>query len=444
MLKIVFIGVLEERIPKQANSLSRAYLVGRVEAHVSILKVSRQSKDAFAILILGSGGVDDKLANPAHSSYSSGREYTSLPVREFDHYVSTNRQTLWYLRFHKVSLGNVSDLSKYIFTGDPVNVLKGTGILFAAHSGSLPVGPTNCDLSAHGIILVGQKSGLNNPGIWTSDLFYLSLSTITGDTPAKAQMILTPGLSGNTFLPVFSLDGNSIAFLRTKDRTKVIGKTFVLLANVEERTAVLINPHNPSGEPWALSPESLQWSNDGSRIYMVAPDCGRRKVFKISRLSTPGRAVASCLSSEGSISGICSYSTSIHDNRLLVSKTTFIDSSQFCIVNDPSGIDRMISSSLEYNHFGLASAQVSEIWCPGAGNYKVHTWIIKPSFFENGLTYPVAFFVHGGGTGAWTDSWSMRWNPLVIAEQGYIVVLPNITGMFNVLFLSRLPLADFK
>jgi len=40
----------------------------------------------------------------------------------------------------------------------------------------------------------------------------------------------------------------------------------------------------------------------------------------------------------------------------------------------------------------------------------------------------LAYFIHGGPQGAWTDSWSTRWNPAIFAEQGYVVVAVNPTG----------------
>jgi len=54
--------------------------------------------------------------------------------------------------------------------------------------------------------------------------------------------------------------------------------------------------------------------------------------------------------------------------------------------------------------------------------------VYKPSNFEEGKKYPLALLIHGGPQGAWGDSWSTRWNPAVYAEQGYVVITPNITG----------------
>lgn len=36
--------------------------------------------------------------------------------------------------------------------------------------------------------------------------------------------------------------------------------------------------------------------------------------------------------------------------------------------------------------------------------------------------------LRNGPPSSWLNAWSTRWNPVVFAEQGYIVVLPDITG----------------
>jgi len=80
------------------------------------------------------------------------------------------------------------------------------------------------------------------------------------------------------------------------------------------------------------------------------------------------------------------------------------------------------------NLFGLSPSQVSSLWWKGAADHDVHAWMVKPSFFNPGHKYPLAYLIHGGPQGAWGDQWSTRWNPAVFAEQGYVVVCPNPTG----------------
>jgi dipeptidyl aminopeptidase/acylaminoacyl peptidase len=59
---------------------------------------------------------------------------------------------------------------------------------------------------------------------------------------------------------------------------------------------------------------------------------------------------------------------------------------------------------------------------------EMHMWILKPPGFDPAKKWPVVFLVHGGPQGAWEDTWSYRWNPLLWASQGYVVALPNPRG----------------
>ena len=58
----------------------------------------------------------------------------------------------------------------------------------------------------------------------------------------------------------------------------------------------------------------------------------------------------------------------------------------------------------------------------------VHGWIVRPSGYQAGRKYPVAFLIHGGPQGSWTDGWSYRWNPQVFAGHGYAVVMIDPHG----------------
>ncbi len=59
---------------------------------------------------------------------------------------------------------------------------------------------------------------------------------------------------------------------------------------------------------------------------------------------------------------------------------------------------------------------------------QVEGLIIKPNDFDPLKKYPVALLIHGGPQGAWSDSWSNRWNPQVWANAGFVVVEVNPRG----------------
>ena len=60
----------------------------------------------------------------------------------------------------------------------------------------------------------------------------------------------------------------------------------------------------------------------------------------------------------------------------------------------------------------------------GAEDAQVQGFLLKPPGFDPNKKYPLKFLIHGGPQGAWSDSWSYRWNPeLFAATGGYVVVV---------------------
>ena len=76
----------------------------------------------------------------------------------------------------------------------------------------------------------------------------------------------------------------------------------------------------------------------------------------------------------------------------------------------------------------LALQPVEPFWATGAGGTPVQGFIVKPPSFDPSRKYPVVFLIHGGPQGAWTDSWSYRWNPNMFAAPGCVVVAVNPRG----------------
>jgi dipeptidyl aminopeptidase/acylaminoacyl peptidase len=64
----------------------------------------------------------------------------------------------------------------------------------------------------------------------------------------------------------------------------------------------------------------------------------------------------------------------------------------------------------------------------GAGGTPVEGFLVRPPKFDETQKYPVKFLIHGGPQGAWGDAWSYRWNPELMAANGYVVVMVNPRG----------------
>ena len=64
----------------------------------------------------------------------------------------------------------------------------------------------------------------------------------------------------------------------------------------------------------------------------------------------------------------------------------------------------------------------------GAEGETVYGYVMKPAGYAEGEQYPVAFIIHGGPQGSFSEGWSYRWNPQTYAGAGYGVVFIDFHG----------------
>lgn len=349
---------------------------------------------------------------------------------------------MWYLRFEadvdRSQAGHRFNLSSKIS-----DILQDTGLEFVPYSGVVPIGPTNCDISSYGLVFSGrthEQSTYTHRNTWTSDLFFIPISQLQSlNEQARIQplKITIDGFTGCVSSPIISTNG-TVAFLKNEDKTKLTSKNHIFILQLPDDSdpkEILVHSGKETQDPWPLNPESMTWSNDKTKLLVSAADGGHQRAFEIAIQTsiTPEECHNVPVPLEighGSISSVHRYSCSATDNRLLVSMSGFGESSTFLIVDPSLKSSKVLSPQTECSDLGLHRGQISEIWFGGHGDYHVHSWIIKPSYFKDGERYPLALLVHGGPHSSWQDSWSTRWNPMVFAEQGYIVVSPDITGTF--------------
>jgi dipeptidyl aminopeptidase/acylaminoacyl peptidase len=76
----------------------------------------------------------------------------------------------------------------------------------------------------------------------------------------------------------------------------------------------------------------------------------------------------------------------------------------------------------------FAMGSTEDVWWEGADGAQVQGHLIKPPNFDPSKKYAAIVLIHGGPQGAWSDSWSYRWNPQPFAARGYVILMPNPRG----------------
>ena len=242
-------------------------------------------------------------------------------------------------------------------------------------------------------------------------IYYIPRSTYTGDLSGKLHLVDVPGSSGDSSYPVFSPNGESLAFLQTKDPENVYGGNCVVVADLLKHESKVVDVLGVEGRKKGaiLSAQSVFWNKSSTKIYTIAIENGRGLLFQLSSgISDVFRPFP--VTSDGTVTNISPCGPLHANDQLLVTSSSLIDSCVFTLVEPAAGKSRIISSSSKNGlKFGLSPSQISEFWFPGAADIKVHVLVVKPSNFDESKSYPLALFIHGGPMAAWTESWSTRW-----------------------------------
>ena len=226
-------------------------------------------------------------------------------------------------------------------------------------------------------------------------------------------VLLTDGMDGNDGSPIVSPDGETLAFVSMtragyeSDQTNLI---LMRLSDGEKRN--LTEGFDRSiGEP--------SFTPDGQDVIVTAGDVGTHPIFRISitdgdvtKLTTGFNATSPAIAGS---------------DIVFVERALNRPADLFSIPLD-GGEKRRLTDVNSDALKDIEMGAYEQFEFKGAKGDAVYGYAMKPAGFEEGKEYPVAFIIHGGPQGSYSEGWSYRWNPQVYAGAGYGVVFIDFHG----------------
>ena len=77
----------------------------------------------------------------------------------------------------------------------------------------------------------------------------------------------------------------------------------------------------------------------------------------------------------------------------------------------------------------LAKPTVERRWVKTTDGNDMLSWVILPPHFDPNKKYPTLLFCEGGPQSPVSQFWSYRWNFMIMAAHGYVIVAPNRHGL---------------
>ncbi|KAI5475438.1 serine-type peptidase [Pseudohyphozyma bogoriensis] len=357
---------------------------------------------------------------PEAPESDDGFEHVEWPDKETD-------QGRWRIVTDKVKSKDGEGEGASATTKKPVihSPLAGTPL-------ECPVGPFggsgDFDVSSEYLVFHAKDPHVNQAWHTRTNVYLVPLSP-KSDTAAKPKL-LSVGNQGASSSPVFSPDGKRIAWLEMREDGYEADKNRLVVYEVEEgkRWNAL--------EEWDRSPSEVTWSPSGDAVFLQAEDKGHVKVFTLplpvpSSSATYVETEPLALTHKHSVSSVSALSPT----QLLLTASSLTSPNQLSLLSVPSDPHEPakhtpLSSFTPSLHQTTYLDPGETFSFPGANGVEVYGWIHFPPGAKGGeeKKWPLAFLIHGGPQGAWTDSWSTRWNPNIFVSAGYITVAVNPTG----------------
>ena len=221
---------------------------------------------------------------------------------------------------------------------------------------------------------------------------------------------LTKANEATDTLPAASPDGKWLAYAAMARPGYEADRQVVMLRDVKSGKVKALTQN------WDRSVGSINWAPDSKSLYVTANEILDNPIFKIDLGGTVTR-----LTKDGHVSEV----RVLKDGGLLYAMDSLKSPSDLYI-RDAKGNVRQITNVNKDMAAAINDVNVQRFDFKGANGDQVWGMIIKPAGAKGKL--PVAFVVHGGPQGSFGDGWSFRWNPKVIANQGYAVVTIDFHG----------------
>jgi dipeptidyl aminopeptidase/acylaminoacyl peptidase len=232
-------------------------------------------------------------------------------------------------------------------------------------------------------------------------------------TGERGTLLAEPGVDFGG--PRISPDGKQVlAFREEHDSYERLGQVTVVLAAMSAR--------GPASYRDLLAgfdriPVEMAWAPDGRSVYFTADDNGRRPVF---RVGLDGAEPTRVTADDGAYDSLCPAP----DGSCLYALRAAIDAPpapvRIPLGAGPSQPEALPSPGGEVTLPG----RLTEVATTVADGTQVRGWLVLPDGASADNPAPLLLWVHGGPISSW-NSWSWRWNPWLMAAQGYAVLLPD-------------------
>lgn len=276
--------------------------------------------------------------------------------------------------------------------------------------------------------------GGDNDYIWDKDgknIYYVSkkkvgtayaLSTNTDIYKYNLQTKITENITesnkGYDTEPQLSPDGN-LSWLQMKRDGYEADKNDIIVLN-NKGIKINLTAH------WDGTVDSFKWSNDGKKIYFVAPIDGTKQLFEVEYSEKTSKATVKQLT-KGDFDVV--KIVGFNKNEVVLARQDMNHPTEIFSYDLKSKNWKKLTSVNDSFYKDLKISKIQRRYMTTTDGKQMLVWVVLPPDFDPNKKYPTLLYCQGGPQSQVSQFFSYRWNFQVMAAQGYIVVAPNRRGL---------------
>jgi len=235
------------------------------------------------------------------------------------------------------------------------------------------------------------------------------------DLEKKVSVDLTVDNYGYDLSPVFSHDGNKIAWISMERNGYESDKQRLFVMDLETKEPIYYT------KDFDQNADGIVWSDDDKYIYFISDWHATDEIYRLDLEQD---------SIEKLTEGIHNYrSIALAGDKIIATKQSMSQPTEIYNVDMQTGVDTNISQENTYLLDQLTMGNVEKRWVETTDNKQMLVWVIYPPHFDSTKVYPALLYCQGGPQGTVSQFWSYRWNFQMMAANDYIIVAPNRRGL---------------
>ena len=231
---------------------------------------------------------------------------------------------------------------------------------------------------------------------------------------SKQTKLLTPNMQGYDNSPLFSPDGSKLLWRSMKRAGFEADKERIMMMDWPAGTMRDVS------ELLDASPASIQWTADGQSLYLTAPYMEAHQIY---RLDVTTGAITRLTNGNHDYQGV-----QIAGDALIATRTTSVYPAEIYRITPTDGVGKDISLINKELIDKLKVPTFEKRFVTTTDNKQMVMWVVYPPNFDVSKKYPVLMMCTGGPQGVLGPSFSYRWNYMLMASQGYVVIVPARRG----------------